>query len=105
MATHPIEKQLILNKLGKTSLNRDAIQLIKEFAFESWENWCIRVEAKRIKWITNKEIENMSKWRTIDNQKWIVSFDVYVNKFGSTNIKEIGASNCSRCGNYIQNFL
>tara|TARA_B100000123_G_C25645636_1_gene390844 strand:- start:173 stop:634 length:462 start_codon:yes stop_codon:yes gene_type:complete len=105
MAPFSIEKQLILNRLGKTSLNKDAVELIKEFTFESWNNWCIRVEAERIKRITNKAIEDMSKWRTIDNKKWIVSFDVHVNKFGSTTIKEIGAVNCSSCGNYIQNFL
>ena len=66
MAPFSIEKQLILNRLGKTSLNKDAVELIKEFTFESWNNWCIRVEAERIKRITNKAIEDMSVMELVE---------------------------------------
>ena len=38
MGLFPVERQLILNRLGKTSLNSDTVELIKGFAFESWQN-------------------------------------------------------------------
>ena len=105
MAPFSIEKQLILNRLGKTSLNKDAVELIKEFTFESWNNWCIRVEAERMKRLTNTEFKNMNRWRTTDNIQWVVNFDAYATKSNVKYIKEIGASNCPTCGNYIDHLL
>ena len=74
MGLFPVERQLILNRLGKTSLNSDTVELIKGFAFESWQNWCIRVEAERMKRLTNKCVKMMEIWRTLDNQQWVCSF-------------------------------
>ena len=101
MAPFPIDRQLILNRLGETSLNKYAVELIKEFTFESVVNWCIRVEAERMKRLTNSEVEDMKRWRTTDEIQWVVSFDVYANKSNLRHIKEMGASNCPTCGNYI----
>ena len=105
MAPFPIDRQLILNRLGETSLNRDAVELIKEFTFESVVNWCIRVEAERMKRLTNAEFKNMNRWRTTDDIQWVVNFDAYANKSNVSYIKEIGASNCPSCGNYIDHHL
>ena len=105
MAPLPIDRQLILNRLGETSLNRDAVELIKEFTFESVVNWCIRVEAERMKRLTNREFVNMNRWRTTDDIQWVVNFDAYANKSNVKYIKEIGASNCPTCGNYIDHLL
>jgi hypothetical protein len=105
MAPFPVERQLILNRLGETSLNSDVVGLIKEFTFESVVNWCIRVEAERMKRLTNTEFEKMKKWRTTDNIQWVVNFDVYASKSNVKFIKEIGASNCPTCGNYIDHLF
>ena len=40
-----VEKQLVLNRLGETSLNDDIVEIIKEFAFKSF----MRMEAERKK--------------------------------------------------------
>ena len=101
MAPFPIDRQLILNRLGETFLNKDAVELIKEFTFESVVNWCIRVEAERMKRLTNSEVKDMKIWRTTDDIQWVVNFDMYAGKSNVKFIKEIGASNCPTCGNYI----
>ena len=105
MAPFPIDRQLILNRLGETSLNPDVVSLIKEFTFESVVNWCIRVEAERMKRLTNTEFKKMKKWRTTDDTQWVVNFDMYAGKSNVKFIKEIGASNCPTCGNYIDHLL
>ena len=105
MAPFPIDRQLILNRLGETSLNPDVVSLIKEFTFESVVNWCIRVEAERMKRLTNTEFKKMKKWRTTDEIQWVISFDMYAGKSNVKFIKEIGASNCPTCGNYIDHLM
>jgi hypothetical protein len=105
MGFFPVERQLILNRLGKTSLNSDTVELIKSFAFESWQNWCIRVEAERMKRLTNKCVKRMEIWRTLDNQQWVCGFDAYAHKDNVSYFKEIGASNCEHCGNYFAHMI
>ena len=82
-----VERQLVLNRLGETSLNYDTVEIIKGFAFKS----PIQVYAERQKKLLNKQFKfvdrnNYDRW-----PKWSVQIH---------NTKQIGAIMCGWCGNY-----
>ena len=103
-----VEKQLILNRLGDTSLNDDIVEIIKDFTFKSF----IRMEAERKKELINTEFRDiMYRWTSTAYPQWIVKYNAYAPShlanpsfFGGYIDKQMGASMCSSCGNYQQHF-
>ena len=92
-----VEKQLVLNRLGETSLNDDIVEIIKEFAFKSF----MRMEAERKKKSINTEFENLDRNNYDCWPKWSVIYSAYApsDNYG-WKTKQIGSIMCGYCGNY-----
>lgn len=92
-----VEKQLVLNRLGETSLNDDIVEIIKEFAFKSF----MRMEAERKKKGINTEFENLDRNNYDCWPKWSVIYSAYApsDNYG-WKTKQIGSIMCGYCGNY-----
>ena len=110
-----VERQLVLNRLGETSLNYDTVEIIKGFAFKS----PIQVYAEQQKKLLNKQFKFVDRNNYDCWPKWSVqihNFDPKKVKLphniewreehrrtqhrGCVVIKQIGAIMCGWCGNY-----
>lgn len=104
-----IQKQLLLDAIGRKALNRDVVSVIKGFSFETMKNVAITNEARRRKNVAMSEAtHNMRLWRSPDEQRWGHMIEYGFGTYYITSQRQrhafcsvIGAENCHKCGNYI----
>lgn len=106
-----VERQLIVNRLGKKYLNDDAVELIKEFAFRS----VIQVKAERNKKRMHDEFKKIDR-RSMASyySRWYVSFPNCIPRNRNSTLRKkeawgnsvkMGATMCHHCGNYLEHYL
>jgi len=108
-----VERQLILNKLGKKYLNDDAVELIKEFAFRS----VIQLRAEQNKKRMHNEFKKIDR-RSMASyySRWYVSFPNCLPRNRNSTLRKkggslwdqsvkMGATMCHHCGNYLGHYL
>lgn len=108
-----VERQLILNKLGKKYLNDDAVELIKEFAFRS----VIQLRAEQNKKRMHDEFKKIDR-RSMASyySRWYVSFPNCIPRNRNSTLRKkggslwdqsvkMGATMCHHCGNYLEHYL
>ena len=101
-----VERQMILNVLGRKKLNSDMIYVIKSFSFETKKNAAITNEARRRKNIAMAEFTENDECSSLGGM-WSHTIHwgptpFYLSDHPRTYpyYRYISASNCQMCGNY-----
>ena len=101
-----VERQMILNVLGRKKLNSDMIYVIKSFSFETMKNATITNEARRRKNLVMAEATENDEYSCLGGM-WSHTIHwgprpFYLSDHPRTYpyYRYISASNCQMCGNY-----